>query len=96
MLLDELTEEQILEWVVYDSLDPIGDFRSDYRNALLCSTICNIAIRQGTAKGRIPQYTKISDFMPDWGNQTSKQAKKQTIEEMKMILKNTIPSSKKK
>lgn len=31
----QLSEEELIEWMAYDSLDPIGSYRSDVQTALL-------------------------------------------------------------
>ena len=31
----QLSEEELAEWIAYDSLDPIGSYRSDVQTALL-------------------------------------------------------------
>ena len=41
-MLEQLTSSQVSEWMVYNRLDPIGEWRADYRIAVLCSTIANI------------------------------------------------------
>ena len=66
------------EWMAYDAIEPMGEERADYRNALLISQMVNIAISiwgKDGAKPTIPQ-----DFMPKWGTKSKK--KEQSVEEL--------------
>lgn len=86
--MEQLTSEQLSEWEAYDRLEPIGRQRDDYRTALLCSVVTNIARSVWHKKGTKPKMTTINDFLLQWGveSQTTNASKKQSVEEMKSIL----------
>ena len=85
-MLDQLSSTQIREWETYDRLDPIGEWRSDFRDAQLRSMITNITRALYPEKGVEPKMTTPLDFMPDWGNLDSPEAEEQSVEEQKRIL----------
>ena len=63
-LLDQLTSRQLSEWEAYDRLDPIGEWRVDFRMASLEAFISNIVTKIWGEKG-----SKLStplDFMTEW------------------------------
>jgi hypothetical protein len=72
------------EWEAYDRIDPIGTWREDFRMAYLSSLVTNLVISVHGKKGA--KTTSPMDFMPDWGDEKSKEPKKQSVEEMKEIL----------
>lgn len=86
-LLDELTSEQVSEWIAYDQLDPIGTWREDYRHAALCSLITNFVRSIYGKKGQV-EFTKYSEFMPEWdaGKRYKEEVKEQTVEEQKAAI----------
>ena len=49
---------ELSEWQIFDSIDPIGAWRDDYSNGLLCALHANMNRKKG-AKPYTPQ-----DFMP--------------------------------
>jgi len=51
--------------------------------AFMSSTIVNTAIRTNSKNGKL---TSVADFMPDFDVTAPKEAKKQSVEEMKRIL----------
>jgi hypothetical protein len=57
-LLSKLGSDEISEWMAFYQLEPFGDFRADYRSALVTSTFAN-AHRQKDS----PPF-KPEDFMP--------------------------------
>ena len=86
-MLDDLTSEQISEWVAYDRLDPIGPKRNDYGWALLCSVVTNLVMDIYSKKGSQPKHVAPADFLPDWDGSKEKISKKpQTVEEQKAFL----------
>lgn len=85
ILLDQLTSNQISEWEAYDKLDPIGEWREDYRMAVLDSLIVNIVSRLYAKKGHTPKEITPTEFMPNWSGE-KKIAKRQSIEDMKTVL----------
>jgi len=81
--LDELTSVQLSEWEAYDRLDPIGEWRADFRTASLISQVVNIA-RTIWGK-RSVEMTAPLDYMPEW-DRSEEEPKRQSVEEMKQIL----------
>jgi len=84
-----LNARQLAEWEAYDRLDPIGQWRDDFRMAELASLILNIAIRWGAGKKQV-KLTDITDFMPQWDGGAPKEVKQQSVEEMKQIFKDIM------
>jgi len=41
-MLEEMTPTQLVEWMVYESLEPFGDVRADLRAGIVASTIANV------------------------------------------------------
>ncbi len=84
-----MTSEQISEWQAYDTLDPIGTWRDDFRSAQICSVVDNIAKAMWSKEGEA-KYSNPKDFMPDWDRseqrKESEQEVTQTVEEMKSIM----------
>ena len=66
--------------MAYDRLEPIGEWRADFRMSYLASLITNIAIKVFGEKRQ--KLTTPKDFLLEW----DKEKKAQTIEEMKQIL----------
>lgn len=86
--MDQLTSKQISEWEAFDTIDPIGKWRDDFRFAKLESLLINIVnqLYHDPKKGK-PALTNPIDFMPDWtGEGTLQEPKKQSVEEMKETL----------
>ena len=83
--MDNITSKQFSEWEAYDRLEPIGTWREDYRLAYLCALLTNLTIsvhgKQGT------KSTNPIDFMLEWDLGKAKEPKKQSLEEMKTVLK---------
>jgi len=88
-----LTMDQILEWEAYDRMDPIGNWREDFRMAYLATVITNLAIKLHTKSGKL---TTLTDFLPVWdqGDKSSKST--QTADQMKNILMGIANSVNKK
>ena len=63
--MDQLTFFQISEWEAYDRIDPIGDWRDDFRGAKLESLLVNIVNQLFAKKGHTPVITSPLDFMMD-------------------------------
>lgn len=87
--LDDVTSEQLSEIEAYDSIEPIGGFREDFRFAQVCNLVFQIAQAVYGKKGQRRSSTP-ADFMP-WGSEAiygrRKPVKKvQTVEEMKEVL----------
>jgi len=79
-----LTSAQLSEWEAYDKLDPVGEWRGDFRMAYLSSIVTNLVISVYGKKGT---KTKVPlDFMPDWGKDKEEVVRKQSMEEQREIL----------
>lgn len=89
-MLKELTAQQALEWQIYDKLDPVGDWREDFRMGKQASVITNLFRAVYGDKDAKVEMTAPKDFMPDWGRQRVKKMKKQTVAEQKSILMNMV------
>lgn len=85
-MLNELTSVQLSEWEAYDRLDPIGEWRADFRTASLISKVVNIAQAIWGKKG--VEMTAPINFMPEWDKDEEEiiEPKRQSIGEMKQIL----------
>ena len=67
-----MTSTQLSEWEAYDRLDPIGEWRGDFRMAKMASVMTNLF---NWAYGK-PEETKPSsanDFMPNWHKDDSEE-----------------------
>lgn len=83
MLLQRLTARQIAEWEAYNEIDPIGEWRADYRTSYIAWMVTNLFIQAYGKKGA--QGAKFEDFILMWGD-NGKEEKTQSVEEMKAIL----------
>lgn len=89
-----MTASQLAEWEAYDKLEPIGEWRGDFRTALLCSIVVNLAKSVYGKKG--DKMSDVLEFMPDWaGERPTQKVVKQTMKEMKGILKALAETSEK-
>jgi hypothetical protein len=43
-MLHELTWRQLMRWMEYDRVEPLGDLRGDWQAASICSTIANMTM----------------------------------------------------
>ncbi|CAK0237767.1 Uncharacterised protein [Burkholderia pseudomallei] len=57
-LLANLDSEELTEWVAFDRMEPMGEFRADLRAGIIAATVANY----GGRDIRVPR--KPSDFMP--------------------------------
>lgn len=57
-LLSRLTSEELQEWMIFDSIEPIGAWRGDFQFGMLCALFANANRRKGA-----PPF-KPMDFMP--------------------------------
>lgn len=90
--MDYLTSTQLSEWEAYETLDPIGSWRDDYRMASIQSTLVNIH-NAHVGEGEKPVVTKPWDFMPIWDKvEREKQAveKEQSQRQSPEEIKNTL------
>ncbi len=83
--MDTLTASQLSEWEVYDSIDPIGDFRIEMLLAQGFSILANLLIKAHFKSGS--KLTEPKDFLIDWtGELAEEEQKKQSAEEMKRFM----------
>jgi len=89
ILLDQITSSQLSEWEAYDKIDPVGDWKEDFRMAYMCSLITNIARAVHGKKGA--KMSSPSEFLPEWLSKEVKGdvdlPKQQSLVEMKTILR---------
>ena len=82
--MNELTGVQLSEWEAYDRLDPVGEWRDDFRMAFLASLITNLGIQIHGKQGT--KLTEFTDFMPEWDIDARNEPKRQSVEDMKQML----------
>jgi hypothetical protein len=79
---------QLSEWEAYDKLDPIGQWRDDFRLAKIESLIVNIANALYHKEHEEPKVTVPTDFMVKWGEEIEEiEPKQQSVEEMMEVFK---------
>lgn len=61
--LEEMSHPELMEWVAFSRIEPIGDARMDYLFALLMHTMVSC---WSSSKH------KLQDFLPDWLGDRSK------------------------
>lgn len=93
-LLEQITSEQLSEWEAYNRMEPIGEYRRDYRIAALSSLVYNFASSFG-GKGK-RKIAQIKDFMFFLEDEPPKEPEQQSVEEMKAALYSIAATSKKK
>lgn len=77
-----LTSEQVSEWIAYERIDPVGEWRSDARNSQLIATIYNLFLARFGKKGT--KSKTPADFMPKWDSeQDQNEVNYQDVDEMK-------------
>ena len=57
-LEQRMSAHELSEWMAYDSLEPIGAFRTDYGFAMLAALYVNAHRSKGSTSA------KVSEFMP--------------------------------
>lgn len=78
---------QLAEWEAYDRIDPIGEWRGDFRFAKLTSLLQNIINALYCEKGKEPKVVSILDEMPDWSGEKKQHVQQgQTQEQIKQAL----------
>ena len=81
-----MTAGQLAEWEAYDRLDPIGEWRADFRIASLQAFIQNIVTSIYAKKGTSKKLSVPLDFMPDWSNELDRTPEKMSTEQIKSQL----------
>lgn len=97
-MLDDLTGEQVAEWAAYNELEPIGEYRRDYMEAQIISTVHNIAQSVFSKKGRSKKATRPEDCIPwlDKPEGTGQSSSMQSPEDIKAVfmdLKKNTPQT---
>jgi len=88
-MLKQLTSTQLTELLAYDEIDPVGEWRDDYRISVILSHITNLFIQVYGKKET--KLTTPRDFLLIWSKEQQKMIEKQkeqpqSVEEMKAIL----------
>ena len=78
-----LNSVQLSEWQTIDRLDPIGEWRNDFRFASLEAMILNIVKMLYPKKGSIVKLVNAMDLMYQWGKEKKPEPKKQNYDQMK-------------
>lgn len=80
------------EWQAYDSLDPIGEWRADFRIASLQAFIQNIMPKKNSSK----KPAVPLDFMPDWSGEIYREPEQMSVEQIKSELMNLAKAQNKR
>lgn len=72
----DIDAREFAEWQAYYTLEPFGEERADYRNAILCTLIAN------ALQGKRGRRAKPKDFMPDF----TVESKPQTLSDMRAMM----------
>jgi hypothetical protein len=80
-MLRSISSEQFLEWMQYDTIEPFGEWRDDWRSAEIVTMIANV--NRDSKKKREPYRT--TDFLVKFGEQEVEKKKAQTWQDQKMI-----------
>lgn len=91
--MEQLTAKQLAEWEAYNNIDPVGEWRNDFKFSYMASIISNLMIQAYGKKGS--EMTKINDFLLQWDKE-EEEPKKQSVEEMKRVLLGLAASQNKK
>jgi hypothetical protein len=71
---------RFMEWMVYDSIEPIGDRRGDIQAAIVAQTVFNML------KGSKQEALPLDKFLPKFATDPEAQPKRpQTVEEQMAI-----------
>lgn len=91
--MEKLTANQLAEWQAYDSLDPIGEARADFRFSYIAHLITTLTSSVHGKKGS--KMPDIKDFLFEWDveGRTGKEAG-QSADEMRQLLRSVSRSSK--
>ena len=72
--------------MVYYELEPFGTGIEDARMAMICTSVMNAMLMAHADPKKNPKWYQPEDFLPDYFGE-KEEPKKQTVEEMKDILK---------
>ena len=88
-LLEKLTASQLAEWKAFNTLDPIGEERSDFRMSYMASLLTNLVIKTMGKQGS--KLTSVEDFALNWGE--GKKKGTQSVEDMKSVFQSLAAAS---
>lgn len=88
--MEKLTANQLAEWQAYDSLDPIGEARADFRFSYLAHLITTLTSSVHGKKGS--KMPDLKDFLFEWDVEGKEIG--QTADEMRQLLRSVSRSSK--
>lgn len=80
-LTEQLSEQELTEWVAYYRIEPFGEQRADIRTASLCATIANC---NRDPKKKPSPYT-LKDFLL-YDESRFYAPKKQSVDQIKALL----------
>lgn len=78
-----MTAAQLGEWEAFNTLEPVGEYRRDYRIAALTAMVYNIANSFGSKTRK--KLAKPKDFMP-WLESENVETPQQSVEDMKKVV----------
>ncbi len=73
-MMREMGSGEFAEWIAYNELDPIGEYRADLRMGIIAATIAN------TGFGRPDPPSKVTDFIPDFLGSDADEAEAEAAE----------------
>ena len=76
-LNETMTVDEFLLWAVYMQMEPFGDDRADWRNAMAMAQVANMNRKRGSGP------IAVHKFLPRFG---SRKRRAQTMEEMSAAL----------
>ena len=80
-MMHRMSSEEFTRWeILYDKVDPFGDYRGDLRIGVFASALVNILLK---VHAKNPTLVKPSDFIID----LLREPPKQSVSEMKAALK---------
>ena len=59
-MMERMSAEEFIQWGVFLSIEPFGDFRADVHMAIIASTIANMSGKT------VRRDTKPADFIPNF------------------------------
>lgn len=57
-LLSTISSAELVEWMAFDAIDPIGEDRADLRAGMIAAAVCNAPYY------KLKKRAQASDFMP--------------------------------
>ena len=80
-MLEQMSSREVTEWLAYDRLYGLPDWRDDFRVAAMCALLANI---NRDAKKKPSAYSP-ADFMPDFGVEKEPQSEERQMAIMKQV-----------